>query len=55
MKNDFSQEKWKTGAMRNAYALLGKQKFELGAAFFLLAGSIKDAVGVILQVFGKIS
>lgn len=49
MKNDFTVEKWKTGALKNAFALLGKQKFELAAAFFLLGGQLKDAVGVCLQ------
>ena len=27
LANDFSQAKWKTTAMKNAYALLGKQRF----------------------------
>lgn len=27
LANDFSQAKWKTTAMKNAYALLGKRRF----------------------------
>ena len=49
IKNDFREEKWKTGALKNAYVLLGKQRFELAAAFFLLGGSLKDAVNICLQ------
>lgn len=32
--------------MKNAFSLLGKQRFQHSAAFFLLAGSLKDAVEV---------
>lgn len=27
LKNDFSQSRWKTAALKNAYALLGKRRF----------------------------
>jgi hypothetical protein len=27
LANDFTQPKWKTAALKNAYALLGKQRF----------------------------
>jgi len=47
--NDFSQERWRKAALKNAYALLGKQRFDHAAAFFLLAGSLKDAVEVCLN------
>ncbi|KAG9314237.1 RAVE protein 1 C terminal-domain-containing protein [Chiua virens] len=47
--NDFTQPRWKTVALKNAYALLGKQRFEYAAAFFLLGGSLKDAVSVCLK------
>jgi len=46
--NDFSQERWRKAALKNAYALLGKQRFEHAAGFFLLAGSLKDALEVCL-------
>jgi hypothetical protein len=48
-QNDFSQERWRKAALKNAYALLGKQRFEHAAAFFLLAGSLKDALEVCLS------
>lgn len=49
LANDFTQPKQKTAALKNAYALLGKQRFEYAAAFFLLGGSLKDAVHVCLR------
>ncbi|KAG2335926.1 hypothetical protein BDR05DRAFT_1018013 [Suillus weaverae] len=49
LANDFTQAKWKTAALKNAYALLGKQSFEYTAAFFLLGGSLNDAVHVCLR------
>ncbi|ODM97221.1 DmX-like protein 2 [Orchesella cincta] len=48
-QNDFSQERWRKAALKNAYALLGKQRFEHAAAFFLLSGSLKDALEVCLS------
>ena len=47
--NDFTQERWKTAAMKNAYALLGKQRFIEAIAFFILAGELKDAVSCCLR------
>ncbi|RPB10969.1 hypothetical protein P167DRAFT_508757, partial [Morchella conica CCBAS932] len=46
---DFGLERWRTAAKKNAYALLGKRRFEYAAAFFLLADSLKDAVNVCLD------
>ncbi|KAI5797674.1 RAVE protein 1 C terminal-domain-containing protein [Geopyxis carbonaria] len=46
LSNNFAEPRWKTAAMKNAYALLGKHRFEYAAAFFLLADSLKDAVNV---------
>ena len=48
-KNDFNEAKWQTAALKNAFVLLGKQRFEHAAAFFLLAGRLKDAVEVCLR------
>lgn len=48
-QNDFTQDKWRRAALKNAYALLGKQRFEHAAAFFILAGSIWDAIEVCLS------
>ncbi|KAG2150167.1 RAVE protein 1 C terminal-domain-containing protein [Suillus cothurnatus] len=49
LANDFNEPKRKTAALKNAYALLAKQRFEYAAAFFLLGGSLKDAVHVCLR------
>ncbi|KAL9129322.1 MAG: hypothetical protein Q9217_002193 [Psora testacea] len=46
LKNNFSEARWKTAALKNAYALLGKRRFEYAAAWFLLAGNLHDAVNV---------
>lgn len=48
-KNDFNQPKWQTAALKNAFVLLGKQRFEHAAAFFLLANRLKDAIEVCLR------
>ena len=45
-KKDFKQERWRKAALKNAFDLLGKQRFEHAAAFFLLAGSLNDAIEV---------
>ncbi|XP_075904748.1 dmX-like protein 2 isoform X5 [Nelusetta ayraudi] len=48
-KNNFSEDRWRKAALKNAFSLLGKQRFEQSAAFFLLAGSLKDAIEVLLE------
>ena len=45
--SDFTQERWRKAALKNAFALMGKQRFEHAAAFFLLAGALKDAIEVV--------
>ncbi|EGX89210.1 WD repeat protein [Cordyceps militaris CM01] len=47
--NNFEEDKWKIVAQKNAYALLGKRRFQYAAAFFLLAGRLCDAVEVCLR------
>ncbi|KAI9784405.1 MAG: regulator of (H+)-ATPase in vacuolar membrane [Peltula sp. TS41687] len=42
--NNFQDTRWKTAALKNAYALLGRHRYEYAAAFFLLADSLKDAI-----------
>lgn len=44
--NDFKEDRWRKAALKNAYVLLGKQRFDHAVAFFLLAGNLKDAVEV---------
>ncbi|KAI9761570.1 MAG: hypothetical protein M4579_000962 [Chaenotheca gracillima] len=46
LSNDFSEPRWQTAALKNAYTLLGRHRFEYAAAFFLLADRLKDAVNV---------
>lgn len=46
LSNDFTNPRWKTAAKKNAFALLGKQRYEYAAAFFLLADALKDCVNV---------
>ncbi|KAI8640796.1 RAVE protein 1 C terminal-domain-containing protein [Parasitella parasitica] len=49
LANDFTDPRWQRAASKNAFALLGKQRFEYAAAFFLLADKVKDAVSVVLK------
>jgi hypothetical protein len=48
--NNFTEDRWRKAALKNAFALLGKQRFEHAAAFFLLAGAIRDAIDVSLNI-----
>ena len=36
--NDFSTDRWKSAALKNAYALMKQHKYELAAAFLLIGG-----------------
>ena len=45
-KNDFSVERWRLAALKNAFSLLGLQRFHHAAAFFLLGNSVRDAIEV---------
>ncbi|KAL2363792.1 hypothetical protein RJZ56_003263 [Blastomyces dermatitidis] len=49
LSNNFSEPRWRTAALKNAYALLGKRRFEYAAAFFLLADHLRDAVYVCMN------
>jgi len=46
--NNFADDRWRKAALKNAFALLGKQRFEHAAAFFLLAGALRDAIEICL-------
>lgn len=46
--NNFTEDRWRKAALKNAFALLGKQRFEHAVAFFLLANSLSDAIEVCL-------
>ncbi|XP_011258519.2 dmX-like protein 2 isoform X5 [Camponotus floridanus] len=52
--NNFTEDRWRKAALKNAFALLGKQRFEHAAAFFLLAGALKDAIDVCLNKLNDI-
>ena len=45
-KRDFTQDESRRVAKKNAFHLMGKQKFCDSAALFLLSGSLHDAVMV---------
>ncbi|KAK9467677.1 RAVE protein 1 C terminal-domain-containing protein [Lipomyces arxii] len=49
LANNFAEPRWKTAALKNAFVLLSKQRYEYAAAFFLLGGSLKDAVNVCVR------
>lgn len=56
LANDFDQDRWQAAALKNAFALLGKQRYgicfkilEYAASFFILGGRLKDAVSVCLK------
>lgn len=49
--HNFREDRWRKAALKNAFSLLGKQRFEQSAAFFLLAGSLKDAIEVCIILF----
>lgn len=46
--NNFQEDRWRKAALKNAFALLGKQRFEHAVAFFLLANALNDAIEVCL-------
>ncbi|KAK9294166.1 hypothetical protein QLX08_011144 [Tetragonisca angustula] len=52
--NNFTEDRWRKAALKNAFALLGKQRFEHAAAFFLLANALKDAIDVCLNKLNDI-
>lgn len=42
MSNDFTEKRWQTAALKNAFVLLGRHRYMDAAYFFLLAGLVKD-------------
>jgi hypothetical protein len=52
LSNNFNEERWKTAALKNAYALMGRRRFEYAASFFLLADHLQDAVSVLHNQLG---
>lgn len=54
LANDFEEPRWRSAALKNAFVLLSKHRPEYAASFFLLAGSLKDAVNVIIKQLNDI-
>lgn len=52
LSNNFNEARWKTAALKNAYALMGKRRFEYAASFFLLADHLQDAMNVLHNQLG---
>ncbi|KAL4171645.1 hypothetical protein KRP22_009735 [Phytophthora ramorum] len=54
LENDFSDKRWSNAAIRNAYSLLSKKKYEAAAAFFLVCEPprIQDAIRVLAVRLG---
>ncbi len=52
--NNFSLPRWNTAALKNAFVLLGKQRFQQAAAFFLLGGKLWDTVEVCVDRLGDL-
>lgn len=49
ISNDFTQPRWRTAALKNAFVLMSKHRYSDAATFFLLANSLKDSVNVIFK------
>ena len=47
MLNDFTEARWRKAAKQNAYKLMQLKKYQLSAAFFLLAGSLEECLQVV--------
>jgi hypothetical protein len=52
LSNNFNEDRWKTAALKNAYALMGRRRFEYAAAFFLLADHLLDAISLLHNQLG---
>ncbi|KAJ2726361.1 regulator of (H+)-ATPase in vacuolar membrane [Coemansia sp. Benny D115] len=46
MAHDFSEQRWKTAAAKNAYVLLSRQRYLDAATFFLLSDKLSDAATI---------
>ncbi|AEY96926.1 FAEL063Wp [Eremothecium gossypii FDAG1] len=49
LEHDFTQARWRTAALKNAFVLASKHRYLDSACFFLLADSLKDAVNVLVR------
>ena len=54
LSKDFSEPRWRSAALKNAYSLLSKQQFELAAAFFLLGDELASALKLCARQLGDL-
>ena len=48
-QRNFVEDRWRRAALKNAFALMGKQRFLHAVAFFLLAGAVQDAAEICIE------
>lgn len=53
--HDFSEERWRVAAQKNAYALMSQRRFEFAVAFFLLGNALSDAVHVCVRQLNDVA
>ena len=46
LAHDFTEDRWRSAALKNAYSLLSKQQYELAVAFFMLGDDLSSALKV---------
>ena len=49
LDHDFTEPRWQKAALKNAFALLSKRRFENAVGFFLLGDRLYDAVNVCIK------
>lgn len=54
LNNNFSEPRWQSAAMKNAFVLLGKHRYLDAAYFFLLADKIKDCCLTLCNKLGEV-
>ncbi|KDN39003.1 hypothetical protein K437DRAFT_250952 [Tilletiaria anomala UBC 951] len=54
LANNFTEDRWKAAALKNAFVLLSQRRFEFAATFFMLADSLKDAVNVCVRYLNDV-
>ncbi|PWY97308.1 hypothetical protein BCV70DRAFT_202960 [Testicularia cyperi] len=54
LSHDFDEERWKSAAQKNAFALLSQRRYEFAASFFMLGDSLRDAINVCVRNLGDL-
>ncbi|CCH60701.1 hypothetical protein TBLA_0D01935 [Henningerozyma blattae CBS 6284] len=49
LQNDFSIDRWRKAALKNAYVLLSQHRYRESAIFFLLGNALKDCIDIIFK------